>query len=479
MRIGGDVLNDIVNMDIFKKNNTDLVHYSLTNRGSALYYQKMIITKIFRTSGLELHTYGNNYNNAIRTLSMGGRFQQKYCLISNIHQLRRNVGSLFWNNNQQNYGTLKNFFNKSSKNSSDSFLKNDQESIRSDAVIERGFNYMTHFCIVSTAYNFINKVRSAYKIYPMKSKFKFDIHEKIVLFDKCVMGDKVKEFVIKTFTNLNYFIRTVWYKNILHLNNFNKPVSFMDNEGYYRKILAKTQRYGWIIAGDSKNNYFMSLGIISNRWVDVAKELRLRNSGGVYKRYVKKYPRWRLGIVHWGKKILKFRKNYLFWKYMRGLSTYFYRGYYLNSVFNCRVDVYALRMFGIRTLKFARLLVSSGHIFIGDFQVKNAKTQVIRYNVVSLSKKANIFINKKRYFKFWKNNTNYLNKKIQSRLIKMTPLMFCRQQKNSLFWGEIKNIKYSMFFGRSIHVLNSESKKTKYFALNYFYIQKSVASAWW
>jgi len=85
---------------------------------------------------------------------------------------------------------------------------------------------------------------------------------------------------------------------------------------------------------------------------------------------------------------------------MRGLSIYFYRGFYAYSVFNNRIDVFILKTFGVKSLKFARLLISSGHIFMGSFAIKNPKTRVQKYNLITISKKANIFINKKKYFKY-------------------------------------------------------------------------------
>lgn len=60
----------------------------------------------------------------------------------------------------------------------------------------------------------------------------------------------------------------------------------------------------------------------------------------------------------------------------------------------------------------------------------------------------------------------------------MSPLTYCRQQKNSIFRGEIYNVKYYMFYASELAMLNVESKKTKYFALNYFYAQKLISSAW-
>jgi len=88
------ILGEFKNIKFFKKNNTNLVHYSLTSRGNALYYQKIIITKIFRMVSLSLHSYSENFNTNIRFLSLGGRFQQKYCLLSNIHQIKRCVSNI-------------------------------------------------------------------------------------------------------------------------------------------------------------------------------------------------------------------------------------------------------------------------------------------------------------------------------------------------------------------------------------------------
>lgn len=85
---------------------------------------------------------------------------------------------------------------------------------------------------------------------------------------------------------------------------------------------------------------------------------------------------------------------------MRGMTNYFYRGYYINSVFTCRADVFVLRNFGIKSLKFSRILVMSGHVFMGSYPIKNTKTVVLRYNIVSISKILNIYLSKKRYNKY-------------------------------------------------------------------------------
>jgi hypothetical protein len=40
-----------------------------------------------------------------------------------------------------------------------------------------------------------------------------------------------------------FFIRTLWYSTTLALSNFEKPFSFIENEGFYRTALAKSDRY--------------------------------------------------------------------------------------------------------------------------------------------------------------------------------------------------------------------------------------------
>jgi hypothetical protein len=58
-------------------------------------------------------------------------------------------------------------------------------------------------------------------------------------------------------------------------------------------------------------------------------------------------------------------------------------------------------------------------------------------------------------------------------------LRFCRQQKDLSFWGTIKNTKYYLNYGSNLNLLNIPSKKTNFFSLNYFYVQKAVTTSWW
>lgn len=464
----------------FKNNNTDLVHYSLTNRGNALYFQKIIINKIFRmavTPYWDSSRDGFSMDNT-RFLNFGDSFQQKYSLITTVHRTKRNFSDLMYGNDSDSYGSFKSFFYRSSNFGRSFIVKQGQEARTTQAKKEREVELISSLSFGS-AYAFDGKVPNAFKSFPMKSKVLSKTFENSFWMGRSSFAERFKEKLLTNITNITFFIRTVWFRTTMWLGNFKHPLSFHENEGYYRKKLAKSNMYHRRFAAEEKVLYFSAIGLNSQTPLDVNKDLKEKPKGGAYKRYIKKYPRWRLGIVHWGKKIMKFKKNFQFWNYARSLCHYYYRGFFMHSIFNCRADVFVLRMFGVRTLKFARILVQYGHVFKGSFPIKTPYDRIRRYDIVTISKKANLFITKKKYFKYWRNNKNSVTKRIQSRLIKTSPLMYCRQQKALTFYGEVKKVKYTMFFGDDLGVFNTPSRKTKYFNLNYNQVQKIISCSWW
>ena len=56
---------------------------------------------------------------------------------------------------------------------------------------------------------------------------------------------------------------------------------------------------------------------------------------------------------------------------MRGMSNIMFRGFYGFSVFMNRLDVYAMRMFMLRNLRFVRVFIKAGHLFYGTFAARN------------------------------------------------------------------------------------------------------------
>lgn len=298
-------------MEKFKHNSTDLVHYSLTGRGNALYFQKIIITKIFRMSLRPSSLlYGGSYNDGIKYLELGGDFQYKYSLVTNLQQLKRGVSNIMFSNDSFSYGSFKNYFYNSTKKGSDMFIKKDMELKITPAVKLRQFWFLeglgSHTLFLDI------RVLSAKKAMEMKSCFNFSVFRRNWLFDSSISTERIKEKLLKTLTNLNIFIRSFYYKSILNLNNFKEPFSFIDYEGYYQKSIAKTHRYKWAFAAENRLAFFTAIGYWNMKSVDMSKDLKINERGGVHKKYVKRYKRWRIGLVHWGKKMFKFKKNYQF-----------------------------------------------------------------------------------------------------------------------------------------------------------------------
>lgn len=387
------------------------------------------------------------------------------------------MSSTMFGNDSASVGSFKNFFYKSSIIGNDSFIKHNIEPKDTQALKEKKIDYL-HNLGCHSLYLY-NKVPSGWKFSEFKSMYINNTFSEFITFNSGISSNRVKEKMIKTLTNLTFFIRTVWYRINMFLANFQYPFTFFDYNGNYRRKLGFTGKFFESFSADSFIGSFSALGTKSYNKMDIAREVGIIHRGGMYKKLMKRYSMWRMGIVHWGKKMLSFKKNYSFWKYARGLSNYYYRGFYLFSIFNCRADVFIMKSFGIKTLKFARLLIWGRHVFSGNYALPDPRSRVFRYNVITISEKANIYLTKKKFFKYWKNDEKRTNKKIKSRLIKMTPLIFCRQQKQSIFWGDVHSLKYTMFFGNSLSILNAENRKTRYFSLNYYFTQRIVSTSWW
>jgi hypothetical protein len=94
-------------------NNNKLVHYSLASKGSALYYQKIMINRIYR---MRMHNIKSTINNSKykprlidnATITLGGEFQHKYLMLSEVYKIKKNIITNFFGNDKNAIGTFKN-----------------------------------------------------------------------------------------------------------------------------------------------------------------------------------------------------------------------------------------------------------------------------------------------------------------------------------------------------------------------------------
>ena len=181
----------------------------------------------------------------------------------------------------------------------------------------------------------------------------------------------------------------------------------------------------------------------------------------------------------WARKIWQFKKGYRFWRYMRGMSFRFLRGYYGWSVFMNRVDVYGMRMFAIKNLRLMRCVLKAGHLFYGTYPTVNSWIRVSKFGILSLSKAAVTWTTNRGVRKFNLSSTDFNRKSAALRNVKNAALRYCRQHKYVSFWGRTNISKFVMYYGMEQDAINMDSKKTNFFSLSYSYGQRSIASAWW
>jgi len=124
---------DYVNSEINKNKNNDLVHYSLTFRGSAFYFQKIFITNLFRQCFIKNKKIKNDsvlklgYSESVKYLNFGSTFQQKYCYMTTVNQVRKNLTNCIYNNDANTIGTFKNLMSNVNWFSSNSIFKKTTE----------------------------------------------------------------------------------------------------------------------------------------------------------------------------------------------------------------------------------------------------------------------------------------------------------------------------------------------------------------
>lgn len=465
---------------LLQTTNNSLEHYSLSAKGSKLYYQKIMLNKIYRARTrandfvLDNSKY-KTYRQANRYLTIGGAFQQAYYWMTVSNQIRRGVSPLIFGNDANTIGSFKNIAFNRGWNLGDSIVRRGQETRKTSNI------RMTNWAILSNrvgqygAY-FYRKYHSVENTLPLKGKFGVNLFINLTTFRNSTKTLPFFEHMSLTMGSILHFIRTTWYNITLEKLLFYKPYDMKDNTGKSAKLAYMTETYHMLNSADIEYDQF--LGTVN--WVtddfDLTGDLSVKSK--LYRKKSKKHTVWRLGMAFWAKKIWQFKKSYRFWRYMRGMSNIMFRGFYGFSVFMNRLDVYAMRMFMLRNLRYVRVFIKAGHLFYGTYCARNPWMRVSRHGILSLSKEATMWTTRRGYKKFIDDDLfNVKNNAIVN--LKNAALRFCRQHRDSAIWGNTQTHKFAMFFGEDIDVINMDSKRTNFFSLSYAYGQRAITSAWW
>lgn len=461
------------------------VHHSLDPRGGALFFQKIMINKIFKCSmGRKVSNHSKLnvfYSTAIRHLNIGNSLFYKYSYLSENCQFKKTslLGRIF---NINNVGFFSNLSQERSFLGGSLISKDSVSTKVTESDTKNNYFFISSFNAGNlNTYSF--RCKRAVLTLDMKSRHLLKNWNPLFSFSIRNPEFSIKESLALKFSNNINFLRTYWYTTTINLNNFWFQKSHHDFSGKYSFFLKKKESINKFNSNAMGLEYFLSLSYINPKGVDSSKNLKAGPKGkGFYRRYMRNQTKWRIGMAYWAKKIWQFKKTYRFWRYMRGMSKYFYRGFHMYSIYLNRVDLFVLRMFSVKNLRYARVLIKAGHIFYGNRSCTNYKQRVKRFSVVSMSLKSKNWSNTVggRFFRKYnkKSNTKTENK-WSLRLIKNPSLSFIRNITHTTLNSSTKTFSYMLQYGDMVDILNTDSKKTNFFALNYVYGQKSVASAWW
>lgn len=288
------IKNDFFNKKVINtyKNSLDLVHYSFSNKGSANIYKKITLSGIFMMQPF-LFSKNRKVNKDnfgyFNQLSFGGDFQQKYCYITTVQQIKRNNTPTLFNNDSSSIGTFKNIFYTANQFSLNSIYSKYREASRTEAYKTRNLFLLKNINSMS-GLKYYGLVQMAWSNVFFRTQNYVTAYNNFFYFSKEVSSIKVKENLITSLVLLNKFIRTVWFRSAMVSANLSNPVNFFDNNGMYSIDAATTDYVKSFNASEVQLSHFSALGSFENNKIDVIKYLKNNRKGGIYKKHVKDYP---------------------------------------------------------------------------------------------------------------------------------------------------------------------------------------------
>jgi len=262
----GETYIDYVNSEINKNKNTDLVHYSLTYRGSAFYFQKMFISNLFRQSFLKNKLVNNDlilksgYFDSVRYLNFGSTFQQKYCFMTTINQVRRNLTNSIFNNDSNVIGTFKSLVANNNWFVGNSIYKKTTE-------LRKTYNHKRiSWSIVSSInvnlnYFFSSKLPTAKKTLDMKSNYLVPNLSCLFLNKNENEFFKMKELISRSLGSLVFFVRTLWYRLTFKIQLSKLPLNNYDYSSTQKIKIIRSEGYRMLFGSKLKNLIFGTLGL--------------------------------------------------------------------------------------------------------------------------------------------------------------------------------------------------------------------------
>lgn len=269
-------------------------------------------------------------------------------------------------------------------------------------------------------------------------------------------------------------LRTVWYSTNRFLLRFKSNIGcnvkreyFMDSERYFDDEAADMHQMLRQSMGmfDSELNVSGTKGDWHLHGVDHPVYEYFR-----HRPFLRHHNR-RIVTGRYERKLWNYKKTRQYWRYMRWVSRFFFRGLAYLRFFTMRIDVFLVNHLRVRNIAFSRILVNGGHAFIGEKVCKNPAQFVVTMNVVSVSREV------RRWLTYMYGSSG-VKRRIARR--RATGLAFARAS-NMGYLRDHQN-RYVVPYGDYVDVLNAADgfrSRHNWSSFSYFQGQRVVASAWW
>jgi hypothetical protein len=266
-------------------------------------------------------------------------------------------------------------------------------------------------------------------------------------------------------------LRTVWYQTNSYLNRFKPTSAAFDqkraNHCFQTSVVSKL--HGILkLTGFLFKKRFSVFGTKGD-WLRSSIDSQLGRKTFRHRKYLRHRTR-RIAIGRYECKLWGYKKTRFYWRYMRWVSRFYFRGFAYLRLFTMRIDVFIINHLRVSSIIFSRLLVAGGHAFIGDSACKNAGQYVITSNVVSLSYQAY------KWALYGSGNTKWKD----GYTARATNLSFSRSS-NLGYLRDYKQ-RFVVPYGDFLDVLNAGSRfrfMSRWSSLGYFQGQWVIRSAWW
>lgn len=237
---------------------------------------------------------------------------------------------------------------------------------------------------------------------------------------------------------------------LLSAVNALRSVWFRTSEQLHRRPIVRISHYGMDYIG-SRHHEMMKHGfrhlkghfrtvLFKGTHMPGTLDVNISEPLIYNKRNLKHHSR-RLCFGWYEKKLWGYDKTYKYWRYMKWVAKFYFRGLMYHRLFYMRLDVFLVYHLKVRNIRHARLLIQGGHAFIGDTVCYFPNQPVNPMTVVSIS----------RFAKKWLNYYHYRQKAARKYRHKYGLLVFGRYFENAYIYGPMYS--FAIPYGDPLDVL--------------------------